>query len=152
MNELSLRPMTMEDADKMLEWKNYPETRKFAITSHDEIKKEDHYRWLEKNLQYFSIIREHEGGVSLGAIRMQNQEISIWVDQAFRNQGIAKKTLKLISAPGMTAKIVEGNLPSMRAFIFAGFSPVEYVSAHTPLSKEMEAAYMAPAYYIFKKL
>lgn len=128
MNELSLRPMTMEDADKMLEWKNYPETRKFAIQSHDEIKKDDHYHWLEKNLQYFSIIRQPMVGYSLGAIRMQNGEISIWVDQAFRNQGVAKKTLKLISAPGMQAKIVEGNIASMRAFIFAGFSPIDHLN------------------------
>jgi hypothetical protein len=48
LSEERLRPMTIADADKMLTWKNYPETRQFAIASHEEIKREDHLQWLEK--------------------------------------------------------------------------------------------------------
>jgi len=138
-DELILRPMTMVDADKMLEWKNYEETRRFAITSHDEIKKEDHYQWLAKNIQHFRVIQIADGGQLLGAIRVQDLEVSIWVDREFRNLGIAKKTLQLISGQGMWCKIVEGNLSSMRAFIYAGFAPAEYVQAS------------ASNYYIFRK-
>lgn len=138
MKEYTLRPMTMADADKMLEWKNDPQTRRFAIATHDMIEKEDHYHWLPNNLQYFSVI--HDGETAVGAIRMQDQEISIWIDQVFRNQGIAKSVLKLISGPGMTAKIVEGNLGSMRAFIFAGFVPTEYIMMASTNN-----------YYIFRK-
>lgn len=121
---MNLRPMTMADADKMLEWKNDPETRKFAIVSHDEIKKEDHYKWLEKNIQYFQIIESIHG--ITGAIRIQDNEISIWIDYEFRGQGVASYILEMVSEKGMTAKIVEGNVASMCAFINADFKPISY--------------------------
>lgn len=140
MNELLLRPMTMNDADFMLTLKNDPETRKFAIVSHDEIKKEDHVKWLENNIQYFRIIKDADRlDEKIGAIRVQDLEVSIWITKAFRNQGIAKKTLKLICGEGMWCKIVDSNLASMRAFIFAGFRPVEHIDLYTA------------SYYIFKK-
>lgn len=140
MNELLLRPMTLADSDFMLTLKNDHETRKFAIVSHDEIKKEDHVKWLEKNLQYFRIIGDADKeDVRLGAIRVQDLEVSIWIAKAFRNQGVAKKTLKLICGEGMWCKIVDSNLASMRAFIFAGFRPVEHIDLYTA------------SYYIYKK-
>src|SRR5258706_6100419 len=123
MNELILRPMIMADSDFMLELKNDCQTRKFAIVTHEEIKKEDHEKWLENNLQYFRVIENPENTVPIGALRVQDLEVSIWIGQAFRNQGVAKKTLQLISGQGMWCNIVEGNLASMRAFIYAGFSP-----------------------------
>lgn len=141
MNELILRPMIMADADFMLGLKNDFQTRKFAIISHEEIKREDHYKWLENNLQYFRVIQDAERGLPIGAIRVQDLEVSIWIYHQFRNQGIAKKTLQLISGQGMRAKIVEGNLASMRAFIYAGFVPVEYI-VNFPET---------PNYYIFRK-
>lgn len=149
-----LRPMTMADADKMLEWKNYPETRQFAIASHDEIKKEDHYKWLENNLQYFQIIYSSgymgvkrgdpippdfisgEIITIYGAIRIQDNEISIWIDRKFRDEGIATDIIEYVSQKGMIAKIVEGNIASMKAFIRAGFEPVSYQND----------------YYVFKKV
>lgn len=141
MNELILRPMLMTDADFMLGLKNDLATRKFAIVSHKEIKREDHYKWLENNLQYFRVIQDTERGLPIGAIRVQDLEVSIWIYHQFRNQGIAKKTLQLISGQGMSAKIVEGNLASMRAFIYAGFVPVEYIVKFPE----------TPNYYIFRK-
>jgi len=123
--------MTMADAEKMLEWKNYPETRQFTIQSHDEIKLEDHLKWLENNVQYFQIIQFNPNGDFLkplmgGAVRIHADEISIWIDRAFRNQGIATRVIEMVAQKGMTAKIVDGNVGSLRAFIKAGFLPVEY--------------------------
>ena len=54
---MNLRPMTMKDSDKMLEMKNYPETRKYTIVSSDEIKRKDHIKYIEANLQYFQVVR-----------------------------------------------------------------------------------------------
>lgn len=119
-----LRPMTMADADKMLEWKNYAETRKFAIVSHGEIKKEDHLRWLEKNIQYFQVIQGKNA--IYGAIRIQDKEISVWVDRNFRNNRVATIMVNSIAEKGMLARIVEGNIASMRVFIRAGFKPISY--------------------------
>ena len=118
---MQLRKMTMQDADKMLEWKNYPETRQYAIVTHDEIKKEDHYKWLEQNLQYFQVI-----GDQMGAVRIQDGEISVWIDREHWSKGIAAYVLEQVCEIGMTARIVAGNVASMRAFIRAGFEPVSY--------------------------
>ena len=122
---MKLSPMKMSDAEKMLEWKNYDETRQFAIASHDTIKWADHYKWLKKNLKYFQIINDFQG-----AIRIQNHEVSIWVDREFRGQGLAKKVLKKLPQ-GTAAKIVDGNIASMRSFISAGFKPISYHNGYT---------------------
>lgn len=125
---MTLRPMTMADADKMLEWKNYPETRKYSILTPDEITKEDHYAWLEKNLDGFKVILNRRTGVVVGAIRVVDDQVSIWIDQAFRKLGKATWILQHHAQRGMTAKIVDGNIGSMRAFIRAGFLPVSYAT------------------------
>ena len=136
---MTLRPMLMEDADFMLSLKNDPQTREFAIVSQDEISKEDHYKWLEDNLQYFQVI---ESGVRCGAVRIQNNEISIWIAHPFRGNGIATFILDKVSEHGMIAHIVEGNVASMKAFIRAGFEPIGYVSQVAPINCN---------FYIFKR-
>ena len=133
--------MTMADADKMLEWKNYPETRKFAIASHALIKKADHYKWLEKNIQHFQIIEGIEKE-KMGAVRIENQEISIWIDNEYWGKGIASFVLEMIYEDEMFAKIVDGNIASMRAFIKAGFKPYTYNITNYRLNSN---------YYIFKR-
>lgn len=130
----TLRPMTMFDAELMLGWKNDEETRKYAIATSEEIKPAAHYAWLEHNVQFFQTIEDMRK-VPVGAIRVQNGEISIWVDRAVRGNGIARDTIRKVSHTGQTAKIVEGNIPSMRAFIFSGFAPTVKLDN----------------YYIFKK-
>ncbi len=117
--------MTMADADKMLEWKNYPETRQFAILSHEEVKREDHMAWLPKYIDQFQLILNTGfGGVyPVGAVRVNGLEVSIWVDRDHRGRGIALEALKRVSFPGMIALIVMANIPSLRTFIRAGFLP-----------------------------
>ncbi len=131
---MQLRPMEMKDADFMLSLKNDPDTRKFAIQTHDEISKESHYKWLADNLQYFRVIEDRDGKL-MGAIRIQDKEVSIWVDKEFRKMGIATYVLQHECDRSMFAKIVEGNVASMRCFIRAGFEPYSHQGW----------------YYIFKK-
>jgi RimJ/RimL family protein N-acetyltransferase len=121
--------MVMLDSDFMLELKNLPETRQYAILSDKEIKKEDHEKWLEKNIQYFQIIEgiDDEGEYRLGVIRIQNQEVSIWIARAHRGKQIAQRVVQRVSDIGMNAKIVIGNIPSLRTFIGAGYRPTELV-------------------------
>ena len=153
---LTLQPMIMADADKMLVWKNYPETRRFAIVSHDEIKLEDHLKWLKNNIQYFQIILCD--GEVCGAVRVQDNEISIWIDRAFWGKGIAAGTIKKISKKGFTAKIVEGNIASMRCFIKAKYEPCEYVLGEGKQMTEgiiytaenVEKLSHQASYYVFK--
>lgn len=116
--------MTMEDADLMLEWKNYSETRSFTIVTNAEIRREDHIKYIEKNLQYFQMIRV-EGEV-VGAVRIKNNEIAIWIDRKYWGYGFATEAIKMVSVKGMIAKIVEGNIASMKAFIRSGYLPISY--------------------------
>lgn len=131
---MQLRPMTMADADKMLEWKNYPETRQFAILSHEEIKREDHLKWLEKNIIWFQVIENQ--GKSIGAVRLFGGEVSIWIDREYWGLGIATKVLNWISVTGLYARIVNGNVKSFRAFVKAGFVPYDYKDSHYLLMKQ----------------
>jgi RimJ/RimL family protein N-acetyltransferase len=123
--------MLMSDADDMLRWKNDPDTRKYAILSHDEIKLEDHLKWLENNVQHFQIIEFKIDGIKkalvAGAVRIYEGEISIWIDRAFRNRGVATEVIKAVATCGMTAKIVDGNMASLRAFIKADFLPINHI-------------------------
>ncbi|MEK9208162.1 MAG: GNAT family N-acetyltransferase [Patescibacteria group bacterium] len=133
MDFIELIQMKMVDAGKMLEWKNYPETREFAIVNHEKVKLKDHLKWLKKNIKYFKIILCD--GITCGAIRIQNKEVSIWIDRACRGNGIATRTIQIVSRSGFTAKIVEGNIASMKCFIKCGYLPVSHQDG----------------YYIFKK-
>lgn len=130
---IRLRPMTMEDADKMLEWKNYAETRQYAIASHDEIIREHHLYWLERNLQYFQIIFNKFG--ICGAVRIQDGEVSIWIDRLFRGQGIATSVIQRVSQVGYIAKIVWGNHTSMNCFFKAGYYPIAYFDGYFTFQK-----------------
>lgn len=125
---IKLRPMTMEDAPLMLKWKNYPETRKFAILSHDKIPLDKHLKWLAKNLKYFQVIEFNKK--IAGAIRVQDKEVSIWLDRSMRGKGIATQAVDAVSKNGYIAKIVTGNIPSMRVFITCGYSPVSFGGGH----------------------
>lgn len=122
---MKLRQMTFADADFLLEIKNYPETIRFSIITEEEIKKEDHYKWLEQNIQYFQIIVDERYG-DIGAIRFKDGDVSIWIDRKYWKQGRATYALQTFCQRGQTAKIVEGNIGSMKAFVRAGFEPTDY--------------------------
>ncbi len=125
---MKIREMSMADADFMLELKNYPETRKFSISTPHEIKREDHMVWLEKNVHHFLVLEEfNHGPIRVAAVRFVDNEVSVWVHQKFRGMGYAVSAINKVKEDGSIAKIVIGNIPSMRAFIKAGFKPIELV-------------------------
>lgn len=132
---IRFRQMTMNDADFMLEMKNYEETRQFAIFSHDEVKLEDHIKFLEKNVDQFEVIEfspfsdildKMGSDGRVGVYRLNGQEISIWIRRDQRGNQMALKTLNQIKFKGMIARIVDGNVASMRTFVKAGFVPKEH--------------------------
>lgn len=127
---MQLRPMTMDDADFMLSLKNDPDTRNFALLTSEVIKREDHIKFLEKNIDQFQVIEDN--GAKAGALRVQDNEISIWLDKDFRGRGLASKAIKRSKYVGMKAKIVCGNIKSLQAFIGEGFFPVEFIHAPVP--------------------
>ncbi len=125
---MRLRPMRIDDADFMLALKNDPQTRQFAIMTQDVIKREDHIEWLKDKIQHFQVIQE--GSQLFGAIAIRENELSIWIDRKYWGQGIATQIIRKVRVDKMVAKVVNGNIGSMRAFIKAGFLPVKYDEAY----------------------
>lgn len=120
------RPATMDDAEDLLRWKNQADTRKFAIETHKKIKMKDHLAWLKRKIK--------EGKMKIwimedvGNVRIENNEIALAIDTQYQGLGIAAMAIKDFSRPGMLAKIVEGNIASMRLFIKCGYKPIAYNS------------------------
>lgn len=130
---MELRSMTMDDADFMLSLKNDSDTRMFAIEALYEIKKEDHLKYLKKNLKYFHVIEQ--GNNLWGAVRIMDDEISIWIDKKYRGNGLATFIINQVSEKGNVCKIVDGNIASFRAFINAGFKPIKHENNYYVLQK-----------------
>lgn len=114
----------MEDADFLLELKNDPVMRKFAVVSHKKITKTAHLEWLKDNVGGIFIITER--GVRLGMFRIAQSEVSINLSPICRGRGIGSKVLKKFCPRGVWAKIVNGNVASMRIFLSNGFQIVDY--------------------------
>ncbi len=118
---MRLRSATMKDADFLLKLKNDPVMRKFAVVSHEKIKLKNHLAWLGKHLGEIQIVMVK--GKRLGMFRIANKEVSINLSPEARGKGLGSKVLKKCPK-GVWAKIVHGNVPSMRIFIKNGFEIV----------------------------
>jgi len=123
---ISLRQATMGDAELLLEMKNDPVMRKFSIATHDEIKMTDHLVWLKDNVQYTYMIETDS--VACGDIRIKDGEVAIKIHEDYRGKGISTQVLKNVCEKFdvLTAKIVDGNVPSMRLFQKCGFKVVDH--------------------------
>jgi len=121
---IHIRPAIIEDAKMLLKWKNDKTMRKFSIVTNKKIKMEDHMRWLKKNLKYIHIITDGENAV--GDVRIKNREIAVSVDGKYRRMGFGMGAVNYFKKHGMTAKIVDGNLPSLRLFLKCGFMPIDH--------------------------
>ena len=132
-NRLELRPATFEDADFLLELKNDPIMRKFAVVSHKKIKKQDHLDWLFDNIGGIFIITQR--GWKMGMFRIADGEVSINLHPSTRGQGIGSKVLRKFCPKGVWAKIVDGNVASMRIFLKNGFEIVDHKDNYYILEK-----------------
>ena len=140
---ITLRDVTMDDAEMLLRWKNEEDTRKNAILTDAMIAMDDHRKWLERTLAdhtvQFQIILDD--GEPVGDVRVNlwngEREISIRMDKKCRGRGLATQVIALFRAP-LVAKIRAHNIASMRVFIANGFRPEQYITDPVP-------------YYIFRK-
>lgn len=123
MKSIKLRPATFDDADKLLKWKNDSAMLRNSIRTTKKILREDHIAWLKHHIKDIRIITD--GVVDYGDIRIDS-EVSIKIDRRYRNQGVSYHALKKVVKKGMIAKIVSGNIPSIRLFLKLGFKPVKY--------------------------
>jgi L-amino acid N-acyltransferase YncA len=128
----TLRPVKMSDAFELLRWKNDPVTRKFAIVGKEEIRIEDHLKWLTKRLKEPGYFMIQEGEKLLGTLRFdEGGEVAIVIAPERRGKGIAKAILlpacslyQCMTGKSLWAKIVSGHEASRTVFIKAGFVPV----------------------------
>lgn len=123
---IRLRPATMDDADFLLKVKNDKDVRAHSIVTHDKIKKRNHMKWLRERLTdgKTALFVIYKDGKMAGDVRFdggRETEISIRLLPQFRQKGIATAIVRTLSFPGMMAKVVEGNIPSLNVFVTSGY-------------------------------
>lgn len=119
----------MEDADFLLELKNDPIMRQFAVVSHEKISMADHLNWLEKHINEIQIVelKQYWNFVKAGMFRVSDdKEVSINLHPKFRGQGLGQEVVSKHCPKGVWAKIVDGNEASMKLFLNNGFQVVDH--------------------------
>ena len=124
MQFINLRKATKEDAKKLCDLKNDKVVRKFSIVTNSIIEWDNHLEWIKENLKYIQII-EYDGHF-VGDVRIEDDEVAIKLNPAFRGLGFAKQVLNEVKYNGMKAKIVKGNEASMKLFLGAGFEQKDF--------------------------
>lgn len=133
MKELKLRPVTMEDAELILEWRNDADTRANSFQG-DIILKDTHMAWLKnklesKNAKLFMVLDHQE---EIGHIRLDILgnigEISYMVAPEKRGQGYGEALLTLLCRQQFTGievlvgMVQKKNSASGKCFTKAGFT------------------------------
>ncbi|HEX5620903.1 MAG TPA: GNAT family N-acetyltransferase [Solirubrobacteraceae bacterium] len=135
---LSLRPATEGDSERLLEWRNDPQTREMAVVQ-AAVARATHMRWLAARLGAADTLLTiaEEDGVPVGTVRLDRHgsgeaELSITIAPAARGRGLARPAIELgveharreWGVEHVTARIRPENAPSLRAFAAAGFERV----------------------------
>ncbi len=129
---IRLRPATMDDAERLREWRNDPETVAASLTGRA-VEPDEHRAWLE-------LVIDHPGerlfvieddGEPVGQVRVQRQEsgeaeVHIGLAPEARGRGLGRAVLDLAAgeagAEVLVAHVLADNERSLRAFAGAGFT------------------------------
>lgn len=132
---IELRHATANDERKLFEWRNAPETRRYAFDSNP-IAWEDHVRWFRASLAnaHRHLLIGEIGREAVGVLRYDLAgdcaEISIYLvpghsgrglGTALLREGCAWVKLNLPQVRRIRAKILPDNTPSRKAFAKAGY-------------------------------
>lgn len=131
---MTLRPVTMDDASILFEWRNDPETRR-ASTHTEPITWERHGEWLAGALEdsgRLLFIAENLRGQAIGTGRLEldgeRAEISLTIAPEFRGYHYARPLIAALvqealtlGARECTAVIKPWNVKSLAAFTSEGF-------------------------------
>lgn len=146
-----LRPATLADAEILLAWRNDPVTR---ANSHHEtpVMPLDHRAWLQRALESPAIrlYVAEANGTRIGSGRLDLFEfgvtatLSLTVAPAHRGCGYSPQIIQglrdeaeRLGVKVLTATVLPHNIPSLRAFLSAGFvpvGPVDFVPSRSPVS------------------
>jgi len=133
--QVSFRPATGDDSDRLFAWRNHPETRRHFFDSAP-IDLSAHRRWFADTLAddsrvlLIGTVDGEEAGVLRYDLSGDEARISIYLDPARRGKGIG--TMLLVAGrdwlqshyPGTQAIVAEAlsaNEASIRAFLAAGY-------------------------------
>lgn len=130
---MRLRSATMGDGGFLLDLKNDPVTRSFSVVTHDKIMMKDHLKWLGNHFDEIMIVMQDLTRVGMFRISRE-REVSINIRPEFRGQGLGKEVLSFCPE-NVWAKIVNGNIASMRLFLGAGFKITGYENNYYILKK-----------------
>ena len=140
------RPATVDDSLHLLSWRNDPLTREQSRDT-TPIAVDTHHEWLSQILsdsdRYLYVV-ETDGGSPVGTVRFDYQpdhncEVSLTVNPEYRGKKYATPMLlaaedqwwesvresldEILGSVTFRAFIKEGNLPSIRLFESAGYTP-----------------------------
>ena len=136
-DRLRLRPVDTADVDRLLRWRNDPESVRFSESGRT-VEAAEHQRWLTARLEDPSTriwIAERDG-CPLGSVRIDVRAakgaVSIAVAPEARGQGVGGAMLRLLQheladdfqVVALTAVVGADNAASLRLFDGAGFRPV----------------------------
>jgi RimJ/RimL family protein N-acetyltransferase len=128
---VSLRPVTMEDAACLLEWRNDPTTRA-ASHNTEQVPLEIHLAWLDRALQNpsrYLYMAEHDG-TPVGTVRADLSaavwEMSWTVAPEYRRRGFGKAMVAAVATRHnpIRAEIKAGNAASIRIATASGMRAV----------------------------
>jgi UDP-2,4-diacetamido-2,4,6-trideoxy-beta-L-altropyranose hydrolase len=129
--EIAFRPVTMQDAEILLEWRNDPDTRANSHNS-DEVLPSDHKRWLAASLENPNrMLRIAEiDGQPVGTVRAdrgeEGFELSWTVAPNARGRGIGKEMVRQFASTldgPLRAEVMSWNSSSIKIALAAGMEP-----------------------------
>ncbi len=134
--KITLRPVRMEDARQLWEWRNDEKVRMHSFDS-DAIQWEFHLRWLEERLKSASPGRfwivdydsKPVGQVRIDCSSAEEGTISISLDVKARGHGLgvavialaSREAIRQLALPRLVAMIKSSNQQSLAAFAAAGY-------------------------------
>ncbi len=156
-NRIILRPITAEDTQMVLEWRNCDRTvRNFYYRK--PISKEEHLNWLANKVdtgdvwQYIVVLKETDAPI--GCVYLQHIEPDtmtgetgvFFSENAPAGQGLATEAVELLGTEvgfkmlgllHLTAKVMSTNTASVKLHIDAGYRPVREVKGETCTDGEL---------------
>jgi predicted dehydrogenase/RimJ/RimL family protein N-acetyltransferase len=139
---VTLRAVRLQDADRLLAWRNDPETRRWSRSSH-EITPEEHADWLGRaltdpltRLWIAESDRRPIAHVRVGPEAHGIAEVHVALAPEARGRGLGAAVLteaaaRTLAEPGISrlyADVKPGHEASLRAFARAAFVPAEAVN------------------------
>lgn len=141
-NIISLRPITIEDTDLMVKWRNRDFVKRNYINQ-SEFTREGHLKWMETRVQTGQVIQFIilENDRPIGSVNMKDvdyekgtAEYGIFIgEKDALGKGYGSETAKQVvrlakekyHLKKLFLRLYEDNIPAYRSYLSAGFKKIE---------------------------